>query len=189
MGISEDQFFQDAQQYIRTIWTCMTDGYAHYRSAYPDLDIHRKATRANIVSDLIFARVVSAFDEVPGTRIIFQESTQVRFLSISDSVTLWFKKLDENRQTHNYPTDEAIKRDGGQGNLFQEASIIIAGYMLNEDETEVKSVCFAPPNKVSPRWYVDVEAIAQPIQMKGFQRTSPRVRLKITRGPEQTMIN
>ncbi len=78
--ISEEQAYSEIQPHIRRFWNCMTNAYGRYRD-YPDIQIHRKSTRANIVNDLIFVNIVTEFDEVPGTRIIFQETRQLRFLS------------------------------------------------------------------------------------------------------------
>lgn len=189
MGISEDEVYDDLKPYIRTLWDCFDDSLQHYRKNYPDLHIHRKSTRANILNDLIFARVISAFDDVPDTRPIHQPN-QLRYLSLSDRTTLWFKKLDDKKETSNFQTDEAIKRDGGQSNLFKEAQLVVAGYTLNDDETAIKFVSFSPPNLVSPRWFIDVVSVVKPIQMKGPQpiKTDTKVRLQVTRGAKQFIL-
>jgi hypothetical protein len=188
VGISQDEAFSDLQQHFRRIWDSMSEAYTHYRQNYPDLLVHRPATRANLVSDLIFARIVSTFDDVPGTLTI-NKPNQLRFLSISDRLMLWFKKRDGNLNTVNFPTPEALKRDFGQTNLFEECSIVVAGYILNADETAVKCISFSPPNYVKPRWFIDVEAVAQPIQMKGPQPiTQPKVRLEVKVGPKQIIL-
>jgi hypothetical protein len=189
MGMSEDQAYGDLAPHIRTIWNCMSDAHKGYREEYPDQGILRKSTRASIINDRIFANAVREFDEVPGTRPI-EVGFQLRYLSLTDRVTLWFKKMDDSRQTANFQTDEAIKRDNGQTELFDKAEIIVAGYILNEDESAIKRISFAPPNDVRPRWYIDVEPIAQAIQMKGPQpiRTNTKVELQITMGATQFLL-
>jgi hypothetical protein len=188
VGISQDEAYRDIKPHIRRVWNCIDEGFNHYRSNYPDLLIHRPATRATIVNDLIVARAITAFDEIPGCRTIPLRN-QIRLMSISDQVTLWFKKMDNLRQTSNYPTDEAIERDGGQSDLFGTSQIIVAGYILNEDETAVKCISFTPPKLVKPRWYIDVEAVAQPLRMKGpTPITAPKIRLKIKLGPQQEVM-
>ena len=188
MGISEDEFFQDVEPHIRSIWDCMSTGYAQYRT-YPDIHLHRRATRANIVNDLVLARIVTDFDEVPGTRFI-QKPHQLRFLSISERVMLWFKKRDGHKNTANYPTTEAKKRNQGQGSFFNETEIIVAGYHLNDDESAIRRISFSPPNFVKPHWFVDVQALAQPLQMKGPQRIDNpnETRLQVAIGPKQIVI-
>jgi hypothetical protein len=190
MGISEDQAYGELQQHIRTIWDCMFGAHKGYRDEYPDQGIHRKSTRASIINDRIFAKVVSAFDEVPGTHIIEIASVQLRYLSLSDRVTLWFKKMDEGRQTANFQTDKAVERDNGQAELFGKAEIIVAGYVLNDDESAIKRISFTPPNDVRPHWYIDVAPMAQPIQMKGPQpiKTDTKVQLQITMGATQFLL-
>ena len=188
MGISQDEFFQEVQPHIRRIWNSMSGGYARYRT-YPDLHVHRRSTRANIVNDLVLERIITEFDEVPNTRFI-QKPHQLRFLSISDRVMLWFKKRDGNSNTSNYPTLEARQRNTGQPSFFREGEIIVAGYHLNEDESAVKGISFSPPNRVRPHWFVDVEALAQPTEIRGPQRVaeSPQVRLQVAIGPKQIVI-
>jgi hypothetical protein len=186
--ISRDQAYEQVQPHIRSIWNCHSQAYKRYRDEYPDILLHRKSTRANIISDLVFANVVSAFDEVPGTSIVNDEVHQLRFLSLSDSVTLWFKKLDDNRESSNVRTQQAREMNRGQLNLFGEAYIIIAGYQLNEDESAIRLVSFSPPNLVRPRWFIDVEEVSQPIVMGRPLSTQRRTRLRINKGPEQIIL-
>jgi hypothetical protein len=185
LGISQDQAYTDIKPHIRRVWECIDGGFRHYRTNYPDLLIHRTATKAAIVNDLIVERIIAAFDELPGCRPIPIQN-QIKLMSISDRVTLWFKKMDSLRQTANYPTDEAIERDGGQSDLFGEAQVIVAGYILNEEETAIRCISFTPPKLVRPRWFIDVEVLAQPLRMKGpTPITAPKIRLKIDLGPQQ----
>lgn len=133
MTLSEDQAYSEIKPHVRRLWECITKAYQKYREEYPDILVHRKATRANIVNDLIIANVIAEFDEVPGTRILSDESESVRFLSISDQVTLWFKKLDDNRESSNVSTRRAEQMNRGQLNFFREAALIVAGYQLNKE--------------------------------------------------------
>jgi hypothetical protein len=187
--ISEDTAYAEIQPHVRRLWNCISQAYQRYRTEYPDVLLHRKATRANIINDLILANVIADFDEVPGSQIINIEQHQLRLLSLSEVVTLWFKKLDENRESSNVNTHQAGEMNRGQLNLFGgEASLIIAGYQLNKDETAIKCISFSPPNLVKPRWFIDVEAVAQPIIMGRPQSAQRGVRLRITKGPEQILL-
>jgi hypothetical protein len=163
------------------------DAFQRYRK-YPDILVHRKTTRANIVNDLIFENVIAYFDEIPGAMVIHQELGQLRLLSVSDSVTLWFKKLDENRESSNVSTRQAEQLNRGQMDLFGEGDLLIAGYQLDEHETAIKCISFSPPNYVKPRWFIDVEKIAQPIIMREVKTAQPGVRLRIIKGPEQIIL-
>jgi hypothetical protein len=149
--------------------------------------LHRKSTRANLVNDLILANVVGDFDEVFGTKVLVTND-QLRLLSLSEEVTLWFKKLDDNRESSNVSTPQAIRMNLGQTTLFGEAALIVCGYQLNKDETAVKCVSFSPPNLVRPRWFIDVEAISQPIVIGAPQSVNRGVRLRIKKGPEQIIL-
>ena len=187
MTISEDQAYTELKPHIRRLWNCVDDAFQRYRD-YPDILVHRKTTRANIVNDLIFENVISEFDEVPGTVVIHQDAGQLRLLSISDLVTLWFKKLDENRESSNVSTKQADQLNRGQMNLFGEGDLLVAGYQLNPDETAIKCLSFSPPNNVTPRWFIDVQEIAQPIVMRETKTAKPGVRLRIIKGPEQIIL-
>jgi hypothetical protein len=185
--LSEDQAYGELRPHIRRLWNCMTTGYERYRE-YPDLALHRKATRANIVSDLIFANVISEFDEVPGARILNLEAQRIRLLSLSDSVTLWFKKLDENRESCNVSTKQSNEMNNGQMTLFPAGSLLVAGYELTPDETAVKCMSISPPNQVKPRWFIDVERVQQPTIMPVVESARRGIRLRITKGPEQIIL-
>ena len=187
MPISEDQAYAQLRPHIRRLWNCVDDAFRRYR-AYPDILVHRKTTRANIVNDLIFENVIAQFDEIPGVMVIHQDSGQLRLLSVSDLVALWFKKLDENRESSNVSTKQAEQLNRGQMNLFGEGDLLVAGYQLNADETEIKCLSFSPPNYVRPRWFIDVERIAQPITMLGPKTAQPGVRLRVIKGPEQIIL-
>jgi hypothetical protein len=187
MGISEEAFFEEVRPHIRRIWNSMAGGYAQYRT-YPDQHVHRRSTRANIVNDLVLERIITEFDEVPGTRLI-QKPHQLRFLSISDRVMLWFKKRDGSGNTSNYPTLEARLRNRGQRSFFKEGEIIVAGYHLNDDESALKRISFSPPDRVRPHWFVDVEAVAQPTEMRPQRVVEPpQVRLQVAIGLRQFVI-
>lgn len=187
MPISEDKAYAELRPHIRRLWNCFDDAFQRYRK-YPDILVHRKTTRANIVNDLIFENVIGQFDEIPGTIVIHQEAGQLRLLSISDLVTLWIKKLDDNRESSNVSTRQAEQLNRGQMNLFGEGDLLVAGYQLNEDETAIKCLSFSPPNYVKPRWFIDVESVAQPIVMRETKTAQPGVRLRIIKGPEQIIL-
>ena len=187
MPISRDQAYRELKPHIRRLWNCHEDAFRRYRE-YPDLPIHRKSTRANIVNDLILGNVIAEFDEVPGVMVLNEDGGQLRLLSISDSIMLWFKKLDEHRESSNVSTKQAEQLNRGQMNLFGEGDLLVAGYQLNDDETAIKCISFSPPNCVKPRWFIDVEKIAQPIIMRETNPERVGVRLRIIKGPEQIIL-
>ncbi|MGP8174950.1 MAG: hypothetical protein ACLP7O_10435 [Terracidiphilus sp.] len=187
MPISEDQAYAELRPHIRRLWNCVDDAFKRYRK-YPDILVHRKTTRANIVNDLIFENVIAHFDEIPGAMVIHQDAGQLRLLSISHLVTLWFKKLDENRESSNVSTKQAEQLNSGQMHLFGEGDLLVAGYQLNDDETAIKCLSFSPPNYVKPRWFIDIERIGQPIVMREPRAVQPGVRLRIIKGPEQIIL-
>lgn len=113
---------------------------------------------------------------------------RLRFLSVSDVIKLWFKKLDEKKESSNVVTDQSDDLNRGQLSFFGETTLLIAGYQLNTDETALKCMAISPPNWVKPRWFIDVEPIAQPIAMQATDPIQRTVSLRIDKGPEQKEI-
>jgi hypothetical protein len=186
--ITEESAFSQLEPHLRRIWACYAAAFEKYR-ADPYRHLHRKATRANLISDLVFAEVVSEFDEVPGVTIVQSGIDQMRYLSISESLNLWFKKLDDARNSANYPTRAARRRDRGQESLFgEEPSLILAGYQLTTEETSIKCLSFSPPKFVKPRWWFDIFEMKMPIVMHPTVNSAREVRLMVKRSSQQLRI-
>jgi hypothetical protein len=188
--ISRDDAYALLETHIPRLWRCHENAIQHYRDSYPaDIPLFRKSTSANILSDFVFANVISEFDEVPDTRIIADEERRLRFLSISDSIKLWFKKLDDKKESSNVRTHQSDELNRGQLTFFGETALLIAGYQLNADETAMRCIAISPPNWVTPRWFIDVEPIRQPITMQLLRPSQRAISLRIIKGPEQGQIN
>ena len=186
--ISEDAAYAQLEPYLASIWSCYSRAFEKYRSD-PYRHLHRKATRANVVSDLVFAEIVSEFDEAPGITVVQSGFDQLRYLSLSDSLNLWFKKLDDARNSTNYPTRRAKRRDRGQETLFgMEPSLILAGYQLTDDETGIRCLSFSPPKFVRPRWWLDVFEVKMPLQMRPVERAAQAPKLTVKRSSQQLRI-
>jgi hypothetical protein len=185
--ISRDAAYTALKPYIAKLWRCHESALLRYRKDYPDLSIHRKATRANILSDVVFANIITEFDEVPDTTIIADDDRRLRFLGVAN-INLWFKKLDDKKESSNVSTTQSDRLNRGQLTLFPEAVLLIAGYQLTADETAVKCMAISPPNWVRPRWFIDVEPIAQPTAMEIVPDTPRTTRLRIIIGEEQNQL-
>ena len=117
------------------------------------------------------------------------EARRLRFLSVSDLIKLWFKKLDVNKESSNVVTDQSGDLNRGQLTFFGETALLVAGYQLDDDETAIKCLAISPPNWVKPRWFIDVEPIEQPTPMQLAEPTQRTTSLRIIKGPEQRQIN
>ena len=186
--ISQDAAYAALEPHIPRLWRCHENAIKRYRDS-PDIPIYRKSTGANIVSDLVFANVIAEFDEVPETKIIADEDRRLRFLSVSDLIKLWFKKLDDKKESSNVSTTQSDELNRGQLTFFGETALLVVGYQLNAEETALKCMAISPPNWVKPRWFIDVEPIAQPIAMQAAKPSPRTVSLRIIKGPEQKQIN
>ena len=185
--VSESAAFEDIEPHMQRIWMCVSDAYAQYRQ-YPDLHVHRSGTRASLVNDLIFERLIREFDGVPGVKpLVLRDG--MRLLSLSERISLWFKKVDIHRESKNYPTKQARSRNRGQSNLYgEEGQIVLAGYLLSDDETAVKRLSFSPPNRVRPRWWFEVGEPPVIASMAPRVTQNKGVQLQIKRGPSQIEI-
>jgi hypothetical protein len=168
VGITEDQVFGLLSPYFPMFLSCAREAYQHYVADYPDKDVHRPGTRASIVNDVLFKNVVNQFDEIPDCHPVDWRESHLRFLNVSDfttSILLWFKKVDSGRMISNYPTQHSLKMMSGQVSFLPEATVIVAGYMLNRDETEVRGMTFQPPTRGFPEWYIDIEPASNVVPM------------------------
>lgn len=188
MGISEDLAYEIISPHFYPLWQAISGAVTECRT-YPNQTVHGKLARAVITNDLIFRNVVQEFDEVPGIMPIVREPEHMRFLSMEGGVLLWFKKVDELRQTANFPTPQAVLRNSGQAEMFGKQEILVAGYRLNREENGVDSITFCPPNDVSPRWWFDIVGQTKVIEMSRPQlvvpEDTPRIEIQIIRCPKQ----
>jgi hypothetical protein len=133
--------------------------YRKYRK-YPGRTIHRRTTRASIVNDEILAAVIQDFHEDVGTKPILVRGKNLRFMQVEDRILLWFKKMDGAHRPKIYPTDHAKElQSGRQSTLFPDCTILIVGYLLNPDETDVVriSICKPAGRGLKPEWFIDLE--------------------------------
>jgi hypothetical protein len=173
------------------LWNSVYDANERYRKEYPDLTIHRRATRAAIQNDLVFARIIAEFDEVPDCKVVFDRKRNLRFFEIEEQILLWIKKVNKDRIPSNYPTDHAKDiLNGQQLEMFPKASILVVGYLLDSEEDHVKRLSFAPPSQKKPEWYFDVARMAKVSHMPktGPQRVSKSTQLVVTKGEEQIIL-
>jgi hypothetical protein len=189
LGISEDKAYRTLKPKLVKLWNSVYDANERYRTQYPDLTLHRRTTRAAIQNDLICARIIEEFDEVPDCRMVTDRKRNLRYFMIEDWLLLWFKKVSFHRIPSNYLTEHA--KDilmGQQIEMFPKAGIVVVGYLLDAEENHIKRLSFAPPSLRKPEWYFDVARMAKLHKMNGPQRITQGTQLTVTRGAKQIIL-
>jgi len=169
-------------------------GYRRYRR-YPNRTIHRRSTRANIVNDEILSAVIQEFHDDPTVKPVMIRSKNLRFMQVDDRVLLWFKKIDRQRNPAIYPTEHAIALQSGQQSMFPDYTVLIVGYLLNRDETDVVRVSISKPNGRSrrPAWFIDLEPsrerkLSVVSKTDGTGDDKPRFRIVVKHGAVQNKL-
>jgi hypothetical protein len=126
------------------LWRIAVLPFYEYQEKYPNTSIHSLRTRANIIHDLMVHRARLEFtDKVNDTRIIDLPHPNSRtLLEINQRILLRFKKLDESKQSRNYPTRfiHDYELDNELPGIPPRAHRMTLGYILNLFETEVQRV-------------------------------------------------
>ena len=161
---------------------------------YPGRTIHRRTTRANIVNDEILAAVIGDFHEDEAVCLKLIRKKNLRFMQVEDRILLWFKKMDRQRRPAIYPTDHAMHLEsGGQMSMFPDCTILIVGYLLNRDETDVVLVSIIKPagRGSRPEWYIDLQPVEEPklaVMRKATSDSKPRFRVVVKKGATQDKL-
>lgn len=146
---------------VRTAYSEYVRDHAQMRHEYS------KRTEANIVHDLIRAKLVAGLKGLPGwtPRMIMK---QLFLLEFEDKYRVKVKKLDPQLRSRNIPTQNVLDfmLQVIQPSLFPDATALVLGYQLNAAETEVASVWITCPNGENGRhWEWELVEKAAVIQM------------------------
>jgi hypothetical protein len=169
--------------------------YRKYRK-YPGRTIHRRTTRANIVNDEILAAVIGDFHDDAEIRLVLIRKKNLRFMQVEDRILLWFKKMDRQHKPKIYPTPHARHLEsGGQVSMFPDCTILIVGYLLNRDETDVIRVSISKPagRGSRPEWFIDLEPTEEAKltvvrKEKDSAEPEPRFRVVAKKGATQDKL-
>ena len=169
--MNQDEASRILERHFSKIARAIVTGYGHYRR-YPAKADHRSTTKANVVSDEIWAEAVREFDGVPGVRPLILRRNQLRFLAVEDRVLLWFKKVDRHRRPRNFPTKQAERMHAGENlSLFPDVEILVIGYLPDREEMRIARISISKPRKFHPDWFIDLippgEAVAFPMPALG----------------------
>lgn len=188
MAISERQCLGLLRPHLITMWDAASTAHKRLLS-YADYPLFERRTIATVENNLIFSELIGRFDQIPGIKVVNEAKKNLRFIGINDKALLWVKKVDSERHTTNYPTDNAEDMLTGQFSLpgMDDLSLVVLGYRLNPEETQIQRLSFHPPFKKRPEWFFDVE-IAPPREMKNpspMRIDQPKLKLQIIRGARQ----
>lgn len=196
--VKEDQAHSILRKHYNRLALAVQDGFASYRTRYPHRPRHRKTTAANVVNDEIWAEVINAFDEVPGVRCI-EQRYGLRLLGIigdtgETEILLWFKKVDGVRNPRNNPTRRSRRLHAGQNlEMFENATVLVVGYRLNKDETQVNRVSITRPSTGKPEWFIDLQIPEQTgnlvkMNPKSGDSESPARRVSVQRIKQTRLV-
>jgi hypothetical protein len=147
-------------------------------------------TSANVLNDLVVAEAIKAFDGVPGFVPVQDRKNNQKFIAVSQSALLWFKKVDAGRQASNYQTPRAQDIASGQCKLqgMPTNELIVVGYKLSVDQQAIQRVSFSPPFIRKPKWYRDIEPISMPQIQAAPAATDTNIKLRIVPGAKQRRL-
>lgn len=159
----EDQAHDILQRDFHKLVTAVVKSFETYRTRYPHRPIHRKTTAANVICDEVWAEIINCFaEDSPRIRPI-ERPYGLRLLGVQGpsgetEILLWFKKVNGQRKAGGYLTKTARNRlNGGNVEMFEEATVLVVGYQLSHDETKVLRVSLSKPARGKPEWYIDLE--------------------------------
>jgi len=154
--------------HIPTLRACMLDAWQQSLTVPYRLHYELR-TKSGIVRDLIVANVKEKFASVPDAKLINKKS--LFFLKI-DNYLIRFKKLDGNRLTKNYPTEQALALENQQLEIPECKGHIIlsAGYITDSFETKIVSAALTCRNGASNEWEIMLGGVEHGITVLPVQQ-------------------
>src|SRR5574341_1551067 len=100
--------------------------------------------RRNAMYELMIQKGRPLFEDIKGLRLVETKTGRI-LLIVKDStgpLILRFKKVNDKFETSNYPTQESLDFDNQTPDLpgIPSGTRITVGYVMNEQETELRSV-------------------------------------------------
>jgi hypothetical protein len=185
MSITEGAFLEASRSKLVTTFDAVSEALAEYRDL-PSITVLRPTTAACIRVDLIYAKLVAAFDEEPNCGIVEVLQHNSRYFKIADGVLLWFKKVDWFRQPSNARTPHNLRiLSGQQDEMFPRSEIVVVGYLLHPETSELLRLSFAPPCRKRPDWYFD---IMRPSNVRPMYPTSGAIELAANNRQRQSRL-
>lgn len=143
--------------YKNQLRECVTQAWEDYESQYGLVrHIHTPRTRANIVHDHMVHHARRLFE---GDAAVSMHEIKGLFLvEINGRLLVRFKKLDEDKRHHNYPTPQNLDF-WGQLDLpgIPHLTRLVAGYELNNLQTDINAIYVTCPNGSCNAWHFELE--------------------------------
>ncbi|MGZ8935573.1 MAG: hypothetical protein ACXW04_11815 [Methylobacter sp.] len=150
--ISENDAIQALQPYLPTIGGCINLAWDDYQNYPESLKInHSSTTRANIVNDNMVQRCISSI--VYGKLVKHFEWGRQHIFVFEKRISLRFKKLNQMLMPSNILTKQASSLNC-QHSIpgIEAATHLVAGYRLNNMETEIQDIHIVCPNNKRTYW-------------------------------------
>ncbi len=147
-------------------WEDYESQYGHVRH------IHTPRTRANIVHDHMVHHARRLFE---GDDSVYMCEIKGLFLvQIDGQLLVRFKKLDEDKRHHNYPTPQNLE-------FWEQLDLpgiphltrLVAGYELNDLQTAINAIYITCPNGSCNAWDFELDEETVPSEIVELHVTTP----------------
>lgn len=158
MVISENAARTILDPYMVRLRECITLAWENYEYQYGLMrHIHTPRTRANIVHDHMVYHARRLFEG--DTNVSMSEVKGLFLVEIGGQLLVRFKKLDEDKRHHNYPTPYNLEF-WGQLDLpgIPHVTRLVAGYELNNLQTDINAIYITCPNGSCNAWHFELES-------------------------------
>lgn len=183
MVISEAAAKTILEPYKARLRECIMQAWEDYESQYGHVRyIHTPRTRANIVHDHMVHHARRLFEGNAG--VFMSEIKGLFLIEIEGQLLVRFKKLDEDKKHHNYPTPQNLEF-WDQLDLpgIPHLTRLVAGYELNNLQTAIDAIYITCPNGSCNAWYFELEdemARTEIVELPASIAASERVSVKDT---------
>lgn len=157
MLITQSESLSILKPYQSKIRECVVSGWNAYITQYAHVrDVLTPRTRANIVFDHMCHHARQQFANTKDVHI--RETNGLFLVDIQGKLQIRFKKLDDNNKSSNIQTQQTL-------NFYEQlelpglphATRLVAGYVLNDWETAIRTVTVTCPNGSEIEWYLELE--------------------------------
>lgn len=183
MTITRDEAVTVLKPYLDKLRECVVLAWDDYITQYNDLRFpHTSRTRANIIHDLMCLHAKRQFAPIKGVHI--RETNGLFLVDFHGELQIRFKKLNRSMKSSNIPTQqtlhffEQLELEG-----IPSATRLVIGYILDEAQTQIRTVVITCPKGQEIEWYLELEEPAE-TRIAGVPaesevvKTSKRVRVK-----------
>lgn len=160
--IQKDAAFEALKPYLEKIRVCVASAWEVDYLKYPEWAkvAHDATTRANIIFGHMVERAMKTFIDDSSVKILSPKDTKTRqaIFVFGGKISLRFKKLDSDLMPQNIDTARE-KLLNSQEDLpdIGAAYHLVAGYTLNEYQTEIDGIYLVCPNNKKIYWEIELK--------------------------------